>query len=131
MKTTLALISSISLALPSCTWYGTDKNGKPTGIMVATKAGKLVHTDQGLYAENFDTQTGFKDAMDFGGTVAGTYFGYKTVTEVASTNAGVTNTETKSNASVAKSKETTKRHSATTKANVETAKIHAATPLTQ
>jgi hypothetical protein len=113
MKT--VLIISLALSSVSCAYYGTDKNGKPTGIMVATRAGKLAHNENGFYAENLDTQTGFKDAMDFGGTVAGSFFGYKTVTEIASTNAGVTNTETKTNGKVANSKEVTKRHAATQK----------------
>lgn len=122
----IALIISIALFSVSCAYYGTDKNGKPTGVLVATRAGKLAHNDGGFYAENLDTQTGFKDAMDFGGTAVGSFFGYKTVTEIASTNAGVTNTETTSNAGVAQSKEVTKRHAATQKTIQNGQKLEAA-----
>lgn len=127
MKTVLTISIAILAAInASCAYYDTDKNGKPRGVLVGTRAGKLAHNEGGFYAENLDTQTGFKDAMDFGGTAVGGYFGYKTVTEVNSTNANVTNTETKSNAQVSQSKEVTKRHAATQKTIQNGQKLEAA-----
>lgn len=126
MKATTMAVLIISFAQCACVKWGYDQNGKPQGTAFAAKAGKMVHTEEGFYAENLDTQTGFKDAMDFGGLLAGSYFGYKTVTDIADINAGVTNTETTSNASVAKSKEVTKRNAANQKTIQNRDKLHAA-----
>lgn len=125
MKAVSIITPLVALIFSNCAYYGTDKNGKPQGLLVGTRAGKLAHNEGGFYAENLDTQTGFKDAMDFGGTAVGGYFGYKTVTEVNSSNNNVSNTETKSGAQVANSKEVTKRTAIKENAATERAKIHA------
>lgn len=100
-------------------------------MLLATRAGKLVHTEEGFYSENLDTQTGFKDAMDFGGTAVGTIVGGSVLKAGIKGDTSVQNTSSNNSTKVATSKEVTKRHAATTSAGVETAKIHAATPPTQ
>ena len=119
----LALVSSM---MPSCTTYGYDEQGRPKGTLLATKAQGLKHDESGFYADAIDTREGYKDTMDFGGTLAGTYFGYKTVTDIADINAGVTNTETKTSGQVAQSKEVTKRNAANQKTIQQRDKLKAA-----
>ena len=52
MKAVSIITPLVALILSNCAYYGTDKNGKPTGMLVGTRAGQLKHDENGFYAEN-------------------------------------------------------------------------------
>jgi hypothetical protein len=121
----------ISLPLCSCVQWSYDKQGKPKGTAFAAKASKMVHTEQGFYAEGLDTQAGWKDLMDFGGTAIGTVVGGSVVKHVSDNSIAGDLASTKAGTDKVKATEGTKRLSIKESAATERAKIHAETPITQ
>ena len=124
MKTKIALIISVIL-FQSCAHYGTDKNGKPKGTFVGARASKIVHTEEGFYAEGLDTQTGFKDFMDFGGLVTSSYFGADVMKSLSADSIAVDKAAVDAGVKTTGMKETTKRIGIKEAAATERAKIHA------
>lgn len=106
--TTLIILSALFL-FQSCAYYGTDKNGKPTGVMVGTRGTGIKHNDSGFYAETIDTQTGLKDTMDFAGLATSAYFSADVIKSLSADTTGVTNRETKAGVDSIKAKEGTKQ----------------------
>jgi len=95
--------------------------------MLAARASKLMHTEQGFYAEGLDTQTGFKDFADLGGLVAGGYFTADTVKALSADSIAVDQASVKAGTDQVKATEGTKRLQIKESAATERAKIHAET----
>lgn len=128
----LILISLVSISFVSCARYGYDKTtGKPTGTFVGARANRIVHTDQGFYAEGLDTQTGFKDLMDFGGTAIGTVVGGSVVKHVSDNSIATDVASIKAGTKKVNQTEATKRLGIRESAATERAKIHAETIVPQ
>jgi hypothetical protein len=102
-----------------------DKNGKPRATFVGAKASKFVATEQGFYIEGLDTQTGFKDFMDFGGLVAGSYFSADVMKALSADSIAVDKASVDAGVKTTGMKETTKRIGIKEAAATERAKIHA------
>lgn len=115
------------LSFTSCVQWSYDEQGQPKGYAFAAKATKMIHTKEGFYAEGLDTQTGFKDAMDFGGTLAGTYFGGEVMKAWSADSIAVDQSSVKAGTEQLKATEKTKQIGIKEAASVEKAKIHAET----
>jgi hypothetical protein len=124
MKTKIALIISI-ISSVSCADMKYDKNGKPRATFVGAKASKFVATEQGFYIEGLDTQTGFKDLMDFGGTALGTVVGGSVLKSMSADSIAVDKATVNAGVKTTGMKETTKRIGIKEAAATERAKIHA------
>lgn len=115
------------LSFTSCVQWSYDEQGQPKGYAFAAKATKMIHTKEGFYAERLDTQTGFKDAMDFGGALAATYFGGEVMKALSADSIAVDQSSVKAGTEQLKATEKTKQIGIKEAASVEKAKIHAKT----
>lgn len=104
---------------------GFDKTGKPRATFVGAKASKFVATQDGFYIEGLDTQTGFKDFMDFGGLVTSSYFGADVLKSLSADSIAVDQATVKAGTDKVRATEGTKRLQIKESAATERAKIHA------
>lgn len=109
MKIAQAISMIIPLIAVSCADMGYTKEGKPRATFVGAKAGKFIATEEGFYVENLDTQTGFKDLMDFGGLVTSSYFGAEVMKALSADSIAVDQSSVKAGVETTKIKEQTKQ----------------------